>query len=107
MCNKIMSTVPNAFHRILDRLKIQKMCDKAVKDNPSSLQFVPDWFVTRDWVDMWYDHYYVDDGGHWYDDDEDRFFEWCDGYKKRKVQKASIKEDLLPIAWHPSRYWDW
>ena len=41
------------------------------------------------------------------DDDEDNFFEWYDGYKKRKAQKASIKEELLPIAWHPSRYWDW
>ena len=26
---------------------------------------------------------------------------------KNNVQKASIKEGLLPIAWHPSRYWDW
>ena len=27
--------------------------------------------------------------------------------KKRTAQKASIKEELLPIAWHPSRWWDW
>ena len=26
---------------------------------------------------------------------------------KNKAQKASIKEGLLPIAWHPSRWWDW
>ena len=25
-------------------------------------------------------------------------FEWYDGYKKRKAQKTSIKEELLPIA---------
>ena len=37
------------------------------------------------------------------DDDEDQFFEWYDGYKKRKAQKTSIKEELLPIAWYPSR----
>ena len=50
---------------------------------------------------MWYDDYYFGDGDHWdNDDDEDKI------YKKRKAQKASIKE-LLPIAWHPSRYWDW
>ena len=30
-----------------------------------------------------------------------------DGYQKRRVQKASIKEGLMPIAWHPSRWWDW
>ena len=27
--------------------------------------------------------------------------------KKRKAQKAKIKKELMPIAWHPSRYWDW
>ena len=56
---------------------------------------------------MWYDDYYDDDGGHWDDDDQDKLFESYDGYKKRKAQKASIKEELLPIAWHISRYWDW
>ena len=28
-------------------------------------------------------------------------------WNKRKAQKAKIKEALLPIAWHPSRWWDW
>ena len=23
------------------------------------------------------------------------------------AQKASIKEELAPIAWPPSRWWDW
>ena len=27
--------------------------------------------------------------------------------EKRKAQKAKIKENLLSIAWHPSRWWDW
>ena len=27
--------------------------------------------------------------------------------KKRKAQKASIAEELLPIVWHPLRHWDW
>ena len=26
--------------------------------------------------------------------------------KNAKVQKAKMKEDFLPIVWHPSRYWD-
>ena len=71
MCNEIMRTVPNAFHRIPDRFKAQEMCikavevdqwylydvpdhfktqemcDKAVRDYLFSLQFVPDWFVTQ------------------------------------------------------------
>ena len=50
------------------------MCEKAVKEDSSSLQYVPDWFVTREWADMWYDEYYDDDGDHW-DDDKDKIFE--------------------------------
>ena len=68
----------------------------------SILEFVPDWFIRREWVDM--GDYYDDDGGHWDDDDEDKFFKWYDGDKKRNAQKASIKEELLPVVWHPSRY---
>ena len=87
------------------------MCDKAVKDDSFSLEFIPDWFIRRGWVDMWHDDYYDDDDGVHFDDDDDddenQFFEWYDGYKKRKAQKGSIKEELLLIAWHPSRYWDW
>ena len=43
----------------------------------------------------------------WYNND---LIKWYDGYKKRKAQKAqkaSIKEELMPITWHPSRWWDW
>ena len=40
------------------------MCDKAVKDDSSSLQFVLDWFITRKWVDMRCDDYYDDGGDH-------------------------------------------
>ena len=83
------------------------MCDKAVRDDSSSLQFVPDWFVTREGVDMWHDDYYDDDGDHWDDDNEDEFLEWYEVCKIRKAEKAKIKEEILPIAWHPSRHWDW
>ena len=62
---------------------------------------VPDQFFTRKWVYMWYD------GIEYCDDDEDNSFKWYHDYQKRKAQKASIKEKLLPIAWHSSRWWDW
>ena len=52
---------------------------------------------------MWYDDYYDDNGDHW-NDDEDHFFEWYEGCKKRKAQKAQIKKELTFIAWYPSRY---
>ena len=77
----------------------------AVEDDPNTLKFVPDWVVTRDWMWVWYDDYY--DDGHWHDGWRDKLSEWYGGYEKRKAQKASIKEELMPIAWHPSRYWDW
>ena len=40
------------------------MCKKAVKDDPSSLQFVRDWFVTQQYIKIWHDN---DDN---YDNDE-------------------------------------
>ena len=48
----------------------------------------------------YYDDYFVDDDG---------VIEWHDreDHPKRKAQKAQIKKELMPIAWHPSRYWDW
>ena len=103
--HKSVEIDPSFLQLVPDHFKGKEMCDKVVKEDSFSFQFVPDWFVTREWMWMWYDDYY--DGNHWdNDDDEDKFFEWYDGYKKRKVQKAKIKEELLPITWHPSRYWD-
>ena len=78
------------------------MCDKAVKDDPHSSQFVRDWFVTHQQVKIWNN---VDDDDD--DDDDDEIIVWYNGYQKRKSRKAKIKEELMPIVWHPSRWWDW
>ena len=47
----------------------------------------------------------------WHDDDyycnDNNLVTWYDGYRKRKAQKQKIKEDLLPITWHPDRVMDW
>ena len=54
-----------------------------MRGDSSSLQFVPDWFVTREGADMWHDDCYDDDGNHWDNDDhEDKFFGCYDGYQK-------------------------
>ena len=62
------------------------MCDKTVKDDPYSLHFA---------------------NKNWHDDDDycndDELIESYNGYQKRKAQKAQIKEELMLIAWHPSR----
>ena len=107
MFKEAVSREPWALRFIPDQFNTQEVCDDAGRDDSSSLQFVPDWFVPRKGMDMWYDDYYDDNGNHWDDDHEDNFFEWYEGYKKRKAQKAQIKKELMPIAWHPSRYWDW
>ena len=102
MCDDAVEASPWQLKYIPDQYKTQKMCDEVVIDDSSSLQYVPDWFVISDWVHMWY----VDTEYRDYDD-EVNFFKWYDSYKKRKTQKASIKDELLPVAWHPLRHWNW
>ena len=75
------------------------MCDDAMRYYLFSLQFVPDWFITQQQIDTWYDDNYV------YNDNE--MIKWYDGYKRRKTQKAKRKEELLGIAWHPDHVMDW
>ena len=100
MCNDAVEEDPYALKFFPDPLKTEKMCDKAVKDDPYSLQFVPDWFVTQQQLKIWHDD----------DDDycnDDEMIRWYHGCQKRKAQKAQIKKELMPIAWHPSRWWNW
>ena len=108
MCYKAVKNDPSFLQLVSDHFKTQKLCYKAVKNDPSFLQSVPDWFITKEWIDMWYDDD-KDKSFELYDDvlDKYNFFEWYEGYHKRKAQKAKIKDELIPIAWHPSRYWDW
>ena len=75
------------------------MYEEAVSHDLSSLQYVPDWLVTQRQIGRWYDDI------EYYDDDE--LNKWHNGYKKRKAQRAKIRKELMPIAWHPSRWWDW
>ena len=101
MCNEVVSTYPFLLEHVPDHLKTQEMCDKAFWKDTFSLQYISDWFVTQQQIKIW-----RDDDEHC-DDDEDELIEWYNGYKKRKTQKASIKDELMPIAWHPSRWWNW
>ena len=58
------------------------MCDDVVRDYRFSLQFVPNWFVTQQQIDTWYDGDYV------YNDNE--MIKWYEYYKKQKAQRANI-----------------
>ena len=75
------------------------MCNEVVRARLWLLKYIPDWFVTQQQLKIWHD----DD--QYCNDDE--IIKQYEGYKKRKTQKAKIKEELLPITWHPNRYWDW
>ena len=75
------------------------MCDKAVTDH-FFLQNVTDWFVTQQQIKLWYE-------GSEYHDDDNEIIEWYEGHQKRKARKAKIKEELMPVAWHPDRAVDW
>ena len=90
MCNEALEVDPWRLYDIPHYLKTQKMCNEAAEADPSSLKLVPDWFVTQQQLDVWFDDDY------WYHDDD--IIAWYEGYKKRKTEKAKIKEELLPIA---------
>ena len=75
------------------------MCNEAVRGGSWNLRHVPDWFVTYEQLNLWCDDDYV------YNDHD--MIEWYDVYKKRKAQKAKIKEELLSIARHRDCMMDW
>ena len=82
-----------------DQYKTQEMCNKAVEEDLCLLEYVPDWFVRQEQIDLW-----GDDNDYY---DEGKLIELYGGYRKRKAQKAQIKDELMPIAWHPSRWRGW
>ena len=36
-----------------------------------------------------------------------RLIAWCNGYKQHKSWKKDISKEVVPVAWHPPREWDW
>ena len=83
MCNKAVKNELDSLKFVLDHFKTQKMCDKSVKDNSYSLQFVPDWLITKQQLKIMGDHC----KNIW-------FIKRYNGHKKRKAQKALIKEEF-------------
>ena len=116
MCNKAINEDPGwCLPFVPEKFKTQDMCDKAVDEDPFCLEYVhdrfksqemcsvkfssngevgdvPDWFITPNIIKY----------GSFYE-----YIEWFNGYKERKAQKAQIKDELAPIAWHPDRVIDW
>ena len=99
MCDKAIEIEPFTLRHVPDNLKTQGMCIREVEAGLGLLEYVPDWFVTQQQTKIWPD----DDE---YCDDDD-LIKWHNGYQKQKAQKAKIKEELMPTAWHPNRVMDW
>ena len=99
MCDKTVEEGLGLLWPFPDQYMTQEMGDKAVEEDLCLLEYVPDWFVRQEQIDLWHDeHDYYDN---------DVLIEWYEDYQKRKAQKVSIKEELMPIAWHPSRAMGW
>ena len=99
MCEKVVEKTLCLLKCVPDCFKTKEMCEKEIGKRLGLLKDVPDWLMTQQRIKIWRD----DDK--YYNDHE--LIKWYKGYQKRKAQKASIKEELMPITWHPSRYWDW
>ena len=97
MCAKAFSVNPYNFEYMPDRFKNQEMCSD--KYNYSrEVDDIPDWFITQEMIEN-------SDGCCASRNNE--LHDWLNGYKERKAQKAQIKDELTPSAWHPDRVIDW
>ena len=94
MCNRAVEKNAWVLEHVSYQYKTQEMCNRAVEKSHWVLRIVPDWFVMLQ--EMWYEEF----------DDDDVLITWRDAYIKRKTQKAKIKEELMPVAWHPDQWWD-
>ena len=95
MCDIALRMEPWSLRIIPDYFKSQEICDEAAARHPYMLENVPDWFVRKQQIKPWDDDYH------------DELIKWYKGYQKRKAQRSQIKKELMRIAWHPSRWWDW
>ena len=98
MCNKAVEENPWMMRHLHNQCKTQKICNKTVQREPKTLEFIPDYFVTQQQIDLWYQDYYCN---------KSYIIERFEGYQKRKVQKSQIQKELMHAAWYPSRWSKW
>ena len=36
-----------------------------------------------------------------------RFMAWCNTYKQHKACKKYISKEIMPVVWHPTKWWAW
>ena len=72
------------------------MCDKAVREDSFSLQYVPDWFVTLEQVKSWHD-----------DDDycnDAKLVEWYDHIKTQEMCNYAVRMEPHSLEYVPDRF---
>ena len=61
MYNEAVEVDTRQLHHVPDHLKMQEMYDATVREDPSSLIYVPDWFVTQPKIKLLHDDNDYDD----------------------------------------------
>ena len=89
MCNETVEKSPRMLKYVPDLFVTQEMCNEAVQSDPWMLKYVPDSFVTQEMCNEAVKKR------------PDVVLRWYKGYEQRKPQKLKIKEELMPVAWHP------
>ena len=129
MCEEAVNKESATFQFVPDNLKTRLMCSNAVCDNIFNLQFVPDWIVTQicdqvfqDLQDVSEDELLeaIDELLERVDDfSEDEMLDYSRKYfrdmiedklgfiKRFRVLNKDLKLELMPVAWHPDRWWHW
>ena len=108
MCESVIKENIYFFDGIPDELKTQEMCERAVETRPTLFfEDVPDYFVTLKILELC-KNATAEEG----EDYRNRIrklkaMTCIVEYKQRKAKKAKIKEELLPVAWHPDCVIDW
>ena len=78
----------NMMQYFPDSYKTHEMCNKAFEEHPSAVQNTPDWFDRRLWYQWW-------------------LLGCSKSCNRRRKQRKEIKDELLLVACHLSRYWYW
>ena len=120
MCEKAIEKCAWRLEFVPDHLKTEEVCGKAaekktwllelvqgirnevVQELSYVVEYVPNWFVLQEQLKI-LDDYKGFCNNHFYDG----LNKWYNGYQKRRAKKAKIKEELLPIAWHPGHVMNW
>ena len=55
MCNEAVEVSSWQLYDVPDYVKTQEICDDMGRRDSYLLQFVPDWFVTQEQLEIWYD----------------------------------------------------